>query len=58
MKVRCRPASLQNGCRALTTPAPCVQRLPAPAASVTTATSPFFSAAEARLDVEILTRQT
>ena len=38
--VRWRPASLQNGCSALTTPAPCVQRLPAPAASVTTATSP------------------
>ena len=40
MKVRCVPPSLQNGCRALTTPAPCVQRLPAPPASVTTATSP------------------
>ena len=26
--VRCRPPSLQNGCSALTTPAPCVQRLP------------------------------
>ena len=41
--MRCRPASLQKGCRAFTTPAPCVQRLPAPAASVTTATSPLRS---------------
>ena len=30
MKVRCRPASLQKGCSAFTTPAPCVQRLPGP----------------------------
>ena len=40
IKVRCRPSNLQNGCSAFTTPAPCVQRLPAPAASVSTATSP------------------
>ena len=42
--VRCRPPSLQKGCSALTMPAPCVQRLPAPAASVTTATSPGLPA--------------
>ena len=45
MNVRCRPANLQNGCSAFTTPAPCVQRLPAPAASVTTANSPRAKAA-------------
>ena len=47
-KVRCRPPSLAKGCSALTTPAPCVQREPAPAASVTTATSPLRSAASPR----------
>ena len=40
MKLRYRPWKRWNGCSALTTPAPCVQRLPAPAASVNTATSP------------------
>ena len=45
MNERWRPPSLQNGCSALTTPAPWVQREPAPAARVTTATSPFFKAA-------------
>ena len=39
-KLRCRPSRLTNGLTALTTPAPVVHRLPTPAASVTTATSP------------------
>ncbi len=39
---------MQNGCKAFTTPAPWVQREPAPAASVTTATSPLASAARPR----------
>ncbi len=48
MKLRCRPPSLQNGLSALTTPAPLVQRLPTPPASVTTATRPSASASHAR----------
>ena len=40
MKVRCRPPNRQKGWSALQTPAPCVQREPAPAASVTTPSSP------------------
>ena len=46
--MRCRRAS-QNGFSALTTPAPCVQRLPAPPASVTTATAPAASASSPML---------
>ena len=42
--VRCRPSILQKGCNDFTTPAPCVHRLAAPAANVTTATSPRRSA--------------
>ena len=44
MNVRWRPPSLQNGCSAFTTPAPCVQRLPTPPARLTTATWPVFKA--------------
>ncbi len=44
MKLRCLPPSRQKGLRALTTPAPFVQRLPAPPANETTATIPAASA--------------
>ena len=45
MKVRCWPANWAKGCRALQVPAPPVHRDPAPAAKVTTATSPARKAA-------------
>ena len=45
MKFRYLPWKRQKGCRALTTPAPWVQRLPAPAARAKAATSPVASAA-------------
>ena len=45
MKLRYLPWKRQKGCRALTTPAPRVQRLPAPPAKASTAASPAASAA-------------
>ena len=54
MKVRCRPPSLQNGFSALTTPAPWVQRLPAPPASETTATAPVRQRVQARARDSVL----
>ena len=45
MKLRYLPWKRQKGCRALTTPAPRVQRLPAPPAKASTATSPPAKAA-------------
>ena len=51
-KLRCGPSSWTNGLTALTTPAPVVHRLPTPAASVTTATSPRASAASPRAMAE------
>ena len=44
MKLRCLPPNRQKGFSALTTPAPFVQRLPAPPANETTATIPAASA--------------
>ena len=48
MKLRYLPWKRQKGCRALTTPAPWVQRLPAPPARASTATSPSARAAAPR----------
>ena len=44
MNVRWAPPIRQNGFSALTVPAPFVHRVPAPAASVSTATAPEASA--------------
>ena len=44
IKLRCLPPNRQKGLSALTTPAPFVQRLPAPPANETTATLPAASA--------------